>query len=478
MSTSQKLAQNFCKLVSFLFLGLLIGCSNGGSDNSSETIVVDPVSRPETDDSTADANADIGNTTGLDTAGQTSDAGNTTTSGGDTTAAGATSGNSADAGSTTTDAGVTTAGTATSGVAANDGGETAGTASAGGTDAVDTTDGTATIGTTDGTTTDTDGVTAGTTTDAGVESDGMTTTDSGVTAGTTDAGTTAGTDTDGGGQGTTTSGQTVYEVGSLAYLLQNQADLSSALAALQEANIDEAINFPENIWTIFLPTDEAFEALDSPSDFDLDKHMTSGLPLSIATLAIFDGETLIMNDGGRVAIDGVGTPEDPLTIANARVIRPDITGNTGLTIVHVIDAVIGEDIISNPYPEGSLADVLFQRGDMTNALQALQVAGLDEGLNVPMNQWTLFLPNDSAFDDQIEFNVLGHINENVSFRSDALEGLVGTSMAMTSGDVFVFGGGGTEPLTIGDATIDEPDVQPIANRGPVVHIIDRILVAQ
>lgn len=113
---------------------------------------------------------------------------------------------------------------------------------------------------------------------------------------------------------------------------------------------------------------------------------------------------------------------------------------------------------------------------MTIALEALKTEGLDDGLNVPMNQWTLFLPIDSAFHDPSDFNVLGHINQNVSFRSGALEGLVGLPMGMTSGDVFLFGGGGTEPLTIGDATIDEPDVQPIPNRGPVVHIIDRMLV--
>jgi len=307
---------------------------------------------------------------------------------------------------------------------------------------------------------------------------GTSETDTDTDTGTTDGPTDEPGDIDDNGStddGTTGPDTTPYPVGSLAYLLNNQADLSIAFAALQAADLDRAINESSNEFTLFLPTNDAFDALASQSEFELDTHIASGT-VSSDVLVDFSGRELEMSNGRRLTLGGESTQS--LTIEDAALIRVDIVGDTGTSIAHVIDTVIGEETISNPYPEGSLADALFQRGDMTNALEALQEAGLDVGLDVPRNQWTLFLPDDSAFDDQDNFDVLGHINQNVSFRSDFLEGLVSTSMGMTSGDVFMFGGGGTESLTIGDATIDEPDVQPIPNRGPVVHIIDRILVPQ
>ncbi len=430
--------QGLIKLTGFLVLGLLIGCSGGSSEPAGELVVVVPGQADVGTDANAGTEPNEPNTSGTDT-----DVG---TTGVETDASGNTDDNGTTDDGETGDGGATDEGTST------DEGTT------GGTDAEGTDDG-GTTGGTDGEGTDDGGTTGGT--------DGEGTDDGGTTGGTDGEGTDDG--------GTTTGGMTTYPVGSLANQLNNQADLSIAFAVLQAADLDEAINESSNEFTLFLPTNGAFEALASQTEFELDTHIASGI-VSSDVLLDFSGRELTMRNDRRLTLGGDSTQS--LTIEGAALIRLDIVGNTGPSVVHVVDSVIGEEVISNPYPEGSLAFVLFERGDMTNALEALQAAGLDDGLNVPMNQWTLFLPTDSAFDDQSDFNVLGHINENVMFRSGSLEGLVGTSFGMTSGDVYMFGGGGTELLTIGNATIVEPDVQPIADRGPVVHIIDSILVPE
>jgi len=454
--------QNLIKLASFLVLGLLISCSSGDGDEPSRLIVV-TADDADNGSSTANANTDTGSVTGSDTGTQSGGAGNDTSSAGDTntptTGTDSTSGNTTDTGANNTDAGTdATAGTVTDGTA------TAGT---------DTTTGVDTTGTTDdiGTTTDgtaTDGATTAGDTDGGNDTAG--TADDGDTAGTADGGTTAGTDT--GGTGTTTAGNN-YPSGSLAGRIESEGNLSSALAALQQANLDLSIDDPMNEWTLFLPTDEAIAALASPSDFDLQRHIAIGA-VSSATLAALNGRVLNMNNGDAFIVDG--STQD-LTIAGAAVIKTDIGGDFSESVLHVIDTVIVEDT-GSPYPAGSLADVLFNDGDMTNVLDALEANGLDLALNDSFNQWTLFLPVDSALDDPADFDVQVHIYTLAAVDSESLTGIVGLPLFMNSGNFFDVGGGGTEPLTIGNVTIVEEDVRGEDNAGPIVHKIDGVLLPE
>jgi len=371
---------------------------------------------------------------------EVSDAGNQTSDAGDATATG----------------GEATAGETISGGATTGGGDTSGSTSDGSTDAPDTTTGTATSGTT-GTTTDTDGVTAGTVTEGSVDSTGMNTATAGDTAGaTTDGGATAGTDADGGDTSTTTSGQTVYPVGSLAYQINN----------------------PINEWTLFLPTNEAFEALDSPSDFDIQKHIAPNV-FSFADLSTWNGLGLIMDDGRGLIVDGDGTPTDPLTIAESTLIRADIIGDTGTSVVHVIDTVIGEST-GPDYPRGSLGEILTENEDVSAVLslfaaEASRLILIDSRL-----EWTIFLPNNAALENaQDDFILDNHIYEEAVLKATDLTGQSGEALEMISDNSFEIGGGSTnEPLTIGGYNIIEFDVQREDMEGAVVHIIDGVLVPQ
>lgn len=459
------MSRNLLTITGILILGLQIGCSSDGGEPASQVIVV-AADGTNDGNSTTGANADSGSVTGADTGSQTSDAGDdaagettSATTGADTTS-GNTDSSTADDGTGTATTGTLTDGTTTT----TAGSTTEGTTTDTGTDGVNATTGTATAtagsaddaGTTDGTATATDGTTAGTDTDAGLDSAG--------TADTT-SGTTAGTGTDGTG---TTTGGSAYPIGSLAYLIENEEDLSSALVALQVEGFDLALNDPTNAWTVFLPNNDA---LDVNSTFDFQAHVFVTGPLLAQDLTRLDA--ILMNDNQVQAIDG-GVGTQPLTIAGANIVTEDLVGNTGETVVHIIDAVIGEDMAS-PYPAGSLADVLFSRGDMTNVLEALTSTDVDLNFNDPIIEWTLFLPNDSALDDPDDFDSDTHIYSFATIDSESLSGITGSSILMNSGNFIEIGGGGIEPFTIGGIDIIESDIQNEDNDGSVVHIIDGVL---
>jgi len=298
------------------------------------------------------------------------------------------------------------------------------------------------------------------------------TTEAGATAGNTDAGTdtTDGTDTDG---GTTTPGPAVYPAGSLAFELSNIAGLTTAFFALQAANLDEAIDDPENSFTLFLPINEAFVDLASPSDFVLERHKAAPAVLS-GELVNYNGRALNMDDGSALIVEG--DTARTLTIAGANVLRSDVVGTNGSTsVVHIIDTVIPEPTVS-PYPPGSLTDVLFQRGDMTNALAAIRAAWLVGVLNDSNNAWTMFLPTDSVLTDPDDLNTQVHLYLKSAASSEDLVGLVGTRIRTNGGHTFLIGGGGTDPLTIGNVEIVEADLQSENESGTVVHIIDGLMM--
>lgn len=327
---------------------------------------------------------------------------------------------------------------------------------------------TATAGTTAGTT-------SGSGIDAGLDSAGTAGTSAGATAGTTsgDTGSSAGADTD--GTGTTTAGSSVYEIGSLAYLIESEEQLSEALLALQARTLDLAINDEDNVWTLFLPTNAALATAGGV--FDIPAHLHVGGALSADDLASLSGQQIVMNDNRQQLISG-GVGAQPLTISNATITTEDIVGNTGSTVVHIIDAVIDEDEIeqtTSPYPAGSIEDILFRRGDMTNVLSVFEEQGLNLAFSQPTLGWTIFLPTDDVLLDPADFSALPYIYVDALLDSDDLTGLSGTTLSMVGGNRVEIGGGGISPLTVNDVAIIESDVRNEAGNGPIAHIINVLL---
>jgi uncharacterized surface protein with fasciclin (FAS1) repeats len=145
-------------------------------------------------------------------------------------------------------------------------------------------------------------------------------------------------------------------------------------------------------FTIFAPTDEAFEALpdglltalladQTALSAVLLYHVVSGSAVdSEAALAL---SSATMANGDDTIIDVVN---DELYINDARVTEADVETSNG--VVHVIDRVL--------LPPLTIPAALERAGDFTALLAALDDTSLDLTLEGP-GPFTLFAPTDAAF---------------------------------------------------------------------------------
>ena len=119
---------------------------------------------------------------------------------------------------------------------------------------------------------------------------------------------------------------------------------TTLVTALQEAGLVEALQ-AEGPFTVFAPTDDAFDALPEGALAGLlaDKdvltsvllyHVLNGKVMSTQAIEL-DGQEVEMLSGDSIAISLDG---ETLKINDAAVIIPDIEASNG--VIHVIDAVI------------------------------------------------------------------------------------------------------------------------------------------
>jgi len=168
---------------------------------------------------------------------------------------------------------------------------------------------------------------------------------------------------------------------------------NTLVAAVKAADLVDALQSP-GPFTVFAPTDEAFEKLPAgtvetllkPENKDqliaiLKYHVVAGKVDSKAVTQLRGAVTLngqrvdIKVDQGNVMVDG------------AKVVKADIQCSNG--IIHVIDQVIlpaGDDIVT----------AASKAGQFKTLLAAAQAAGLAEALQGD-GPFTVFAPTDEAF---------------------------------------------------------------------------------
>lgn len=143
-----------------------------------------------------------------------------------------------------------------------------------------------------------------------------------------------------------TAGAQEEPTGNIVEIAQSQEDFSTLVSAVSAAGLVETLS-GEGPFTVFAPTNEAFEALPEgtldtlladPTGALTDiltLHVVSGAVDSQAAIAAAGGtiETL----GGPVAVELRG---EDLYVGGAKVTTTDIQATNG--IIHVIDAVITE----------------------------------------------------------------------------------------------------------------------------------------
>jgi len=262
-------------------------------------------------------------------------------------------------------------------------------------------------------------------------------------------------------------------------------DFTTLVQAVQAAGLEDALR-GEGPFTVFAPTDAAFDALPDGTLEALLADPTGQLQQillyhvlegQVQAADVTNGLTATTLQGADVsfAIDG-----STVTINDATIVATDIMASNG--VIHVIDAVILP-------PEEAAADLLdivdtaIAAGDFDTLVQAVQAAGLEDALRGE-GPFTVFAPTDAAFaalpdgtlealladpTGQLQQILLYHVLEGQVEAADVANGLIASTLQ--GADVSFTVEGST--VTINDVSIVATDI--LASNG-VIHVIDAVIL--
>ena len=270
--------------------------------------------------------------------------------------------------------------------------------------------------------------------------------------------------------------------GNIVETAQAAGSFSSLLAAAEKAGLAETLA-TGGPFTVFAPTDEAFDAALAALGVTLDD-LDADTLAGILTYHVVDGEvpasevtqlsvatTLAGSDVRVRVLDGsvlIGAPN-----GDARVVTADVEASNG--IIHVIDTVM--------LPPENIAAVATAAG-FDSLVAAVAKAELVDTL-ANDGPFTVFAPTDEAFAEALD--ALGVTLDDLS-KEDLTqiltyhvvpgklysEDVVAASSATTvqGGDVSI--AAGTNGVTLnGDVNVVATDV--LANNG-VIHVVDKVLL--
>ena len=258
------------------------------------------------------------------------------------------------------------------------------------------------------------------------------------------------------------------------------------VAALQAAGLAETLA-GEGPFTVFAPTDEAFDKLpegtveslleDIPALTDiLLYHVVSGEVLAEDVAQLESAETLLLDESVSIRVEN-----DMVYINDAQVIIQDIMASNG--VIHVIDTVLlppAEE--AQEESMGSIVDIAVADGRFETLVAAVQAAGLAETLSGE-GSFTVFAPTDDAFDKLPEGTVEGlledipaltdillyHVVEGTVLAEDVSELFKAETLLEESVSIRVQEGN----VYINDAMVIITDI--MADNG-VIHVIDTVLL--
>ncbi|WP_212750989.1 fasciclin domain-containing protein [Pseudoalteromonas ruthenica] len=269
-------------------------------------------------------------------------------------------------------------------------------------------------------------------------------------------------------------------------------NFSTLVAALQTTGLDTTLADLEREFTVFAPTDAAFEQLDQAtvdalfadaealSDLLLYHVLPDATVQSDAAIAVANSEQpmITMANGDTATLS---LQNDMLYIDNAQVTTANVAADNG--VIHVIDSVL------MPPSEQSIVDVAVADGNFTTLVSALQEAGLEQTLADLEREFTVFAPTDAAFDklDQATLDalladpealtnvLLYHVVADATVSSDAAIDIANSDnpmVTMANGDM------STLSLQDGALYIDESVVSTadVASDNGVIHVIDTVLM--
>jgi uncharacterized surface protein with fasciclin (FAS1) repeats len=285
----------------------------------------------------------------------------------------------------------------------------------------------------------------------------------------------------------------VEEVVTIVDAAVANGDFTTLVAALQATGLDSTLADENGDFTVFAPTDAAFEALGQDTidalldDTDtlasiLTYHVLSGSVDSSSAISLA-GTTVETVNGASV---GLSLDGSDLLVNTSTVLITDIATDNG--IIHVIDAVLMPPA-SDSMSDMNIVETAVANGNFTTLVTALQEAGLDSVLADETSTFTVFAPTDAAF-AAIDANLLDGILDDPETLSAILLQHVISGAAVDSVTAFSLNGQNattaseamipvsinstSDMLLFGGANIVTKDIY---TSNGIIHVIDMVVVA-
>lgn len=248
--------------------------------------------------------------------------------------------------------------------------------------------------------------------------------------------------------------------------------------ALQDAGLAETLEQEGPIFTVFAPTDEAFEALPegtlenlTPEQLAeiLQFHVINGEIESGDLAASQDVETLL---GEEILVEADG---GVLVNGYSNVVTADVEAANG--IIHAVDAVL----LPQGYRDANVIDQAVELGNFTTLASAIEQVGLTSTLKYK-GDFTVFAPTDDAFaalpegllgslsDAQLTEILTYHVLSGEVFAGDL--SAEQTAASLEGGEIFITSDG-TNVTVNGAASVVAADVD-VSNG--VIHAIDQVIL--
>ncbi|HCG94622.1 MAG TPA: adhesion lipoprotein, partial [Halieaceae bacterium] len=276
---------------------------------------------------------------------------------------------------------------------------------------------------------------------------------------------------------------------SIADIVEASGDFDTLETAIVTANMLTDLADEEATFTVFAPTDAAFDELgDAALNYALGNldllsntlsyHLVAGAELysSDAIVAAAAGSKVAMANGDEstFALDYAG-----VMINDANIVTTDIVASNG--VIHVIDMVMDAPS-SEPPP---IAITLAAEGSFTTLVDLVAEADLTDALMDPSANLTVFAPTDDAFalipgedlaalradTDALASALQYHLYPDTIAAAD-LALLAGTPLSMATGDTADISTTSDGGVKINDANVITADIA--ANNG-IIHAINRVI---
>ena len=266
--------------------------------------------------------------------------------------------------------------------------------------------------------------------------------------------------------------------GDIVTVASEAGQFETLLAAAEAAGLAETLQ-SEGPFTVFAPTDEAFNALGQETIDSLlaDPEMLSQIllyhvvPGSVMAADVVELNGAITAAGAPVAISAM---DGNVQVNGANVVATDIEASNG--VIHVIDSVLLP-------PENDIVDIVLADENFSTLATAVDTAGLVDALRAE-GPFTVFAPTNDAFaalpdgaldglladPDALANVILYHAVEGAVFAGDVVAMESATTLNGESVSISVDDDGN---VFINDAQVVMTDV--LASNG-VIHVIDAVLL--